>query len=597
MNIFILAWNASKQLFPAILDELHQITALYPHLDTQTAWHFTIEDKIFAASIHTSLQSSLPRYYVSQSEDRVVFYSGCVLDKTGSFDAHNAQDIASHWESIPESIEGHFAIIRITKYPPRVELINDFLGIEQVYYIHFQNTWLVSNSVNLLSKISGQKSFDLLGVSLFLIAGWVGSDRTLCQNIRVLPAAQRWTWVYGSLEPRKETYFQRYRLTHQIARSLSEVDVSLLAEKMLGMAQSLFHSFGKLGCPLSGGRDSRVLAALLLRNKIPAEYFTNGEPSSTDVEIATQIAQVFSLCHEVNLKKVNDITQNWESYFLQFIRQYDGMLSLRMINLWHIADVNQQPSIAKRKVLLSGIGGEIARGCYSEISLFKRVSSKEDLIQYLTAKALKYSGKIISSEAVELSKSYLLQFINEAIDEGFSLIDIPDLFYIGERLRRWAGISLRKSMLYNDHFSLFCTIPFVEAAFSITPLSRYREILHYELIEKLMPQLNCIPFDTPWPEELCSVKNIKQNVFNRADYQQISAFDKSTWLENNRHRLLELCLEQSSSSLWDYINRSRFEHLMSDAYTPEKRRKYVKMFFAIFTLFYYDLGDSNDSLF
>lgn len=589
MNIFILGWNTSKDSFPVMLDAIHKITAIYPELDSQTAWHFSLENKVFVASIHTANDLILPRCYVFQNANNIVFYSGCLFNITGKFNAHIAREIANNWEDIPESLEGHFAIIKITKYPLCVELVNDFLGIEQIYYLQFQNACLVSNSVELISKITGINNLDPLGVSLFLVAGWVGSNHTLRQNIRVLPAAQHWIWTYTNSEPRKVTYLQSCKLAHQVSRQVTEPNVPLLAERILSMLQTLFNSFGELGCPLSGGRDSRVLAALLIRNNIPAKYFTNGEQFSSDVQIAIQIAKAFNLSHQVNIKTAKDTTQNWKSSFLNFIKQNDGMLSLRMINLWHIVDEKNQITQSKRKIFLSGIGGEIGRGFYSDMNLFRHISSLEDVTQYLTSKVLKYSGELISKDIVKISQEYLKEFILQAIDEGFSLIDIPDIFYIKERLRRWAGISLGKSMLYNDHLSLFCTRPFVEAAFSITTISRYCEVLHYELIQQLMPKLNQIPFDTPWQDELCSLKNINQNVFYQTDHKNISAFDKSVWLEKHRHLLLELCLEQSSSLLWSYISCSKFEHIMSDATTPKKRRKYVKLLFSIFTLFYYEL--------
>lgn len=104
-----------------------------------------------------------------------------------------------------------------------------------------------------------------------------------------------------------------------------------------------------------------------------------------------------------------------------------------------------------------------------------------------------------------------LKKLEKWFNKGFYLIDIPDTFYISERLRRWAGISLRKSMIFNDNFSIFCTRPFVKAAFSVTASNRYCEVLHHDLIQYMMPELQCIPFDTPWQEELALIRDISQS--------------------------------------------------------------------------------------
>jgi len=38
--------------------------------------------------------------------------------------------------------------------------------------------------------------------------------------------------------------------------------------------------YGRIICPLTGGRDSRVLAALLVHAGIPATYGTDGDPEA-----------------------------------------------------------------------------------------------------------------------------------------------------------------------------------------------------------------------------------------------------------------------------------------------------------------------------
>ena len=71
-------------------------------------------------------------------------------------------------------LERQFVVVREANNPPCIELLTDFLGMEQAYYFHQGKMWLVSNSVRLLAQICKSSALDPLGISLFLTVGWVG---------------------------------------------------------------------------------------------------------------------------------------------------------------------------------------------------------------------------------------------------------------------------------------------------------------------------------------------------------------------------------------------------------------------------------------
>ena len=56
---------------------------------------------------------------------------------------------------------------------------------------------------------------------------------------------------------------------------------------------------GTANAPLSGGKDSRMLAALFMTRGVPVRYWTKGDESSLDVQIATEIARRYHLPHHV----------------------------------------------------------------------------------------------------------------------------------------------------------------------------------------------------------------------------------------------------------------------------------------------------------
>jgi asparagine synthase (glutamine-hydrolysing) len=270
----------------------------------------------------------------------------------------------------------------VVNHPPAIELLTDFLGMEQVYYLHRGDLWLVSNSVRLLAQIANISAMDPLGVSLFLSMGWVGADRTLRRGIRVIPGGQRWTWNHDEREPSLEAYYPISSLASQRARGLTQPDIKLLADGLVTTCGRLALDYDTLRCPLTGGRDMRFLASLLIHGGIKAQYYTSGNPDSPDVIVGTQIARLFNLSHAINAVTTKSVIEEWETASNRLICQHDGMVSL-----WQIADVLGQPSSVDHLSLgLWGIGGEIGRGVYSEPNMFLRPSSaKRCSIGYRTS--------------------------------------------------------------------------------------------------------------------------------------------------------------------------------------------------------------------
>jgi hypothetical protein len=97
----------------------------------------------------------------------------------------------------------------------------------------------------------------------------------------------------------------------------------------------------------------------------------------------------------------------------------------------------------------------------------------------------------IRHEVLVLTKFYLQRFVEEAIDECIAPQDVPDVFYMYDRVRRLAGTNARKGISTGDRFSLLCTRSFVKGAFTIPALHRYSESLHYA---HKSPHLSYTPF-------------------------------------------------------------------------------------------------------
>ena len=307
MNLYVIGRNVPEDRHHMISAKLRQMTNVYPRLDPDTLWYRISRCKRnFVASMHTAKRVSAPRRYVMQDEDQVVLFSGLPVNSTGTFVAHHAEDLSAYWDQLTENLEGQFSIARVNDQFSCLELQTDILGYEQVYYFQQGSFWLISNSVLLIEQLCGFRDFDPLGVSLFLGTGWVGADRTLRSDIRVIPHGQKWIWNKDDIEPRRLSYYPPSKLARLPRCALNRSNMQHLADRMIQLCRNLCQSFDNIKCSLTGGRDSRLIAAMLIGAGLKASYYTYGYHSDLDVKIASQIAKAFDLPYEVT-----SITKYW----------------------------------------------------------------------------------------------------------------------------------------------------------------------------------------------------------------------------------------------------------------------------------------------
>jgi asparagine synthase (glutamine-hydrolysing) len=562
--------------------------------------------------MHTAKRVSAPRRYVMQDEDQVVLFSGLPVNSTGTFVAHHAEDLSAHWDQLTENLEGQFSIARVNDQLFCLELQTDILGYEQVYYFQQGSFWLISNSVLLIEQLCGFRDFDPLGVSLFLGTGWVGADRTLRSDIRVIPHGQKWIWNKDDVEPKKLSYYPASRLAHLPRFALNRSNIQNLADRMIQLCRNLCQSFDNIKCSLTGGRDSRLIAAMLISAGLPARYYTFGDPAGDDVRIAKQIARSFNLPYEVETIISSDVIREWDKASWQSIRQGDGMRSLFLI-----AGIlkNLRARTDCLDMLLWGAAGEVARGCYFRPKDFFSRIDEVGVERLLNAKRNMDFRGLIRKDGTELVREYIHNYVIQCLDDGFAPIDIPDVFEIYQGDGRRVGCNARGLMEARDVFSPYCSRFFLEAAFSIPAIQRYTEPLHYNLLKILQQKLHELPFDKESWRFQQPYLNLFYKYFapkldksfgriscllskrRRKSTENPATFNRFDWFEVKRKTIREICLDQNDSSLWNYVDRQKFEQIMDDDADPADRSGFLilKVLYNISSLFYYDADEWRKS--
>lgn len=589
INVFVAGWNITMEMQNSALLSLRRMTSIYPSLDLQSLNELA-GPGIFVAVMQLSNSdrgdSSL-RMQIHGTATELCFYDGCLVQPSGRFNPMNAQELFYHWDEV-EASEGQFWTVRAQLEGPRLEVRNDFLGMGQVYFWTEGGRWLLSNSVELLATIIRSAELDLLGISLAISFDWVAGDRTLHKAIRVLPAAAHWKWEGDINDPVKSCDYPLSRLwSHRRASRFDYSEAVELGTKLARICTELSKHQGVLKCPLTDGRDSRALALLMMRADVSATYYTDAFPGS-EVDVATgqKLAQEFGLSYEVITKDIDDLICDWPLAMDQLVSQNDGMVSLwQMVDVLGGSDPERSPP-----TLIWGVGGEIGRANFDHPKWHYGLKSAKSAKHFLAGRLLQKS-ELIKDEALTLARRFLDQWIEQKLDSGCPIADIPDLFYTFERVRRWGGSNARKIHPRVNLFAPLCTRPFVEAAFRLTPSFRFSEPLHYQLIG-LNPKLHRIPFSTePWRNQnpnLAMFKMIWEKKIRRAhpDTSCISA--QAIILEKKLGEVRNFCMETRNSHVWNYIRRPQFDSLLSKTTSSEARQQHLPLLLQVLTLLRYE---------
>ena len=606
MNIFAVAWNLPKLNASRIRSELYRMADIYPSLDKDSIWTDSSGGQFALGCISSPHNTANPRVYSARDSSGIALYSGLPVDRKGEVPVHDSNVLLSNWEHVRERLEGTYAIVRLVESQPKLEIQTDILGGEQVYYTQHSGGWLISNSVLLLERLTLFRTLDTLGVSMYLYLGHVLGDRTLRDGIRVMPGGQRWIWVADDRSPTRVDYYPLSCLARRNRERISPAFISKLATDLQQPLLALEKHFDTFVCPLTGGKDSRVVASLLIASGIDAHYFTFGSAQGDDTLIASEIANRFGLPYTFLEIDARTVLSTWDDHVSSSIRATDGMRSLYLL-----AGLAKSRPLSENSldIYLWGACGELARAYYGDVVFGQRKLTLQDIKDKLSYNGSADPLELLHAETASRARAWRDEVLDKIADSGFELEDIGDIY--GNHIvdARRLGNNGRGLAEIRDTYSPFASRAFFEATLSLDPRQRLTEPLHFNLTKFLTPELHSFRlakdgWRTQNPSAYLLEMRLKRNIKKVARkvaaikgrishpapkyYYMDSMFDRLAWLEQRREHLLELSLDAPASAIWDFVSRDRFEEIMSPATHSSVRSRGLRSLLHIATLAYYE---------
>jgi asparagine synthase (glutamine-hydrolysing) len=272
--------------------------------------------------------------------------------KDSVFAADGAQERLADWL---RKADGDFVVILFHKQTKNVFIINDIFGRLPLYYWQTPHKFVLTRELRFITDFMDLKRFDRMALAQHLLIGYPLGERTLLENVQRLPPAT-------SIRIRKAQtrididHLYRFNCEPKADSRRSVKDnAAELAVLFSRSCAARAVPDGKTVVSLSGGFDSRAIAACFHKAGIPLRCATFLDPSrraESDVATARQVASLFGAEW-----KLLSLSPPPPSDILKLLRIKNGMNPLYMSFLLAFLD-QIRTSWGSKVVFVSGEIGD-----------------------------------------------------------------------------------------------------------------------------------------------------------------------------------------------------------------------------------------------
>lgn len=366
----------------------------------------------------------------------------------------------------------------------------DSLGFRQIYSAATADAvGLSTSSIALASAL--RRGVDRAAIAVQSRLGWQVGGATPFEGVSVLGPGAAVELRAGRLDTSPAI-----RRPHVPRRSLA--DAAPAAAQLLRELLSAFldeHPDAIL--QLTGGQDSRILLGAIPRSRRrEVDVMTLAVPGSEDAHIAATIAKRYGMRHHVVTLEGAEELEPSEAY---------DLCCRAAVRLDCSADPVAYASLAfpesriEPRPRLSGLGGEFARGFYYFGRLRELPVSRarvERLARWRMFPNESVDRSALDPEFDRWASSTAVDAIHDAfVATDASWWDATDEFYLGERMRRWAGTLASATAFDRAVVNPMLDHRFLDLARSVAPREKRGARYLSSILVELDDELASIPMD------------------------------------------------------------------------------------------------------
>ena len=396
-------------------------------------------------------------------------------------------------ERLVRDMEGFFVVVAGDSSTHETIVTTDVVGSLHFYYRQFRAGIALSTSSRVLSELE-EVSLDSVGCQEFLGTGVMYEDRTFYNEVKKLPPATITRFSDGS-KVNQQLYWNVADLTPELLAG--EQAAEALWEGLSSAVAKINKQFESVACDLTGGYDSRAVAAAFVEGRKKFVTVVSGPPDSADVMISRDLAAMLGLEHIHYAPQTSPITtQDLEAALQLTEGEYD------LVEYANVARIHRDLS-QRFQISINGSFGEIARAYYWEL-LFPRTGARRKLDSHKLA-ARRYAWGSCGALFQPQYQVNLIQHMTGVIDRTIAGLETyPNTFqmdatYLRMRMQRWQGRIASSTNQIWPCLSPFMFRTALETMLQARFAVRERSLLVRLMLAKYQPSLGAYPLEHGYP--------------------------------------------------------------------------------------------------
>jgi len=272
----------------------------------------------------------------------------------------------------PVGLNGRFHGLLIDRTENTTVLFNDRYGMHRIYYHQSRDAfYFAAEAKAILTVCPKLRALEPRALGEFITCGCVLENRTLFEDLHVLPPASAWVFD-TNLSVSKRTYFDPKEWEHQEPLK-AETYYQELRAVFADVLPRYFVGRERIGMSLTGGLDTRMIMAWHKQAPatLPCYSFGSMFRDCQDVVIARRVAKACTQPHQV-IPVAHEFLSQFSHYAERSVYLTDGC-----IDVSHSADlyVNERASAIAPVRMTGNYGGEVLR----RVRAFKPVAPAVEL--------------------------------------------------------------------------------------------------------------------------------------------------------------------------------------------------------------------------
>ena len=475
-----------------------------------------------------------------------------------------------------DNLNGSYVVAIWDRTTHCLTLSTDRIGTKSLYYTTRGGALFFSSELKALLHIDEiSKTYNDEAIADFFSFGQLLGDKTFIQGIESLSPASTLTYKNGKCTKNK---YWEIPFADSYPKKSNDYYDDLVYNALSGAIDRIVDPNKDYGIALSGGQDSRWIAALLGKKRPDSLAMTFGVDQCDDIRLASHVAQLTGIKHKMVPLKEEDIIESLR----EIVNITDGMYNIFHANEYYLA-LEQS---AQTDISVGGVLGDDLFGSGVNPRTFLLNQNKLKTYQYNQLR-----NNSIGDEALEQLvgkerhlrwKKMAYQSYEDCIsDTKFnSPVDLLTYFNVRQIEPRFIFLSQRLKEAYIDQRYPFIDNGVIEAALQLPPSQRFVWRAYRRSFIKHFPDLGNIP----WTKSLLPLKSswvshsavfLLQRIVERAPAQmpkQIGGLylkkkghsDYDLWLRNELGKYTRSILLGPQANQLGLFNQEHVHKLLED---------------------------------